>query len=988
MQESGQGKLRRRAVQRYAPAAAALIVGVALSWSAFSLAHRAEYAKVQAQFRANASERLNALRDELRDELQSLESVAALFNASREVSREEFAVFTRGISAQLETVQAVEWVPRVPLADRTEIVENARHEGLEGFEIKELDANGVLRPAAPRSEYFPVYYVEPRAGNEPALGLDLASSPTRRDALHRARDSGRLSVTGRIALVQSGSSDVGFLALIPIHAPGAHADAANRRDALTGFVVGVLRIDRIVHKALSSLAANDMPLRIIDRDASPEERLLYDSGTARSTESMPLELADDVDIGGRIWRIEVRAGPGSVLHGRDWVAWALLASGLLVTAVMTVYLLSSLRRTWQIERTVAARTADLSAVNARLEQEIRSRRSAQLGQQRFFTLSLDMLCIAGFDGYFKELNPAWTTVLGYTLEELKARPFIEFVHPADRDKTMAEAAKIAQGQETTSFENRYRCKDGSYRWLLWSAAVDHQQKRTLAVARDITERKHIEEVKSEFISTVSHELRTPLTSIRGSLGLLRGGVAGVLPDKAGSLVDIAADNCDRLVRLVNDILDIEKIESGQIEINISVLELEEVVLDAIAANATFAAQHGVRLVPPAAAPTIKVLGDRDRIVQVITNLLSNAVRFSPPGASVDVRVERRVPQRVRLSIEDRGPGVPDEFRSRIFEPFVQADTHDSIARGGTGLGLSIAKSIVDRLGGSIGHEPREGGGSRFYFELRSADEYRDRNEAGGAHRPRVLVCEDDPHVAALLQTLLGAHGYAVDVAADAAAALDRARSGRYVAMTLDLILPDGNGIDVIRSLRADPRTAELPIVVVSVRADAARHEINGAGIKVADWLDKPIDDRRLLAQVRRAVDQAGTRTARILHIEDDPDVSRVLATSLGKHCSVVAAPTLAAARRLLSEGSFDLVVLDVQLPDGSGLDLMPELNRQRPPPPVIVFSASEVGKDDAERVAAALVKTRVSQQELVDTIESLLQVELTEPKDKRGAALS
>ena len=236
------------------------------------------------------------------------------------------------------------------------------------------------------------------------------------------------------------------------------------------------------------------------------------------------------------------------------------------------------------------------------------------------------------------------------------------------------------------------------------------------LATDVSALKEVDRLKSEFVTTVSHELRTPLTSIRGSLGLLAGGVTGELPDKARALVKIAMENCERLVRLVNDILDSEKMLAGKIDMVIRDLDLAGPAERSVKETEAFAASHGVRVVFSRQEDVPAVRGDSDRLVQVITNLISNACKFSPPGGEVGVRIERR-DGAVALSVSDRGPGVPEELRSRLFERFAQLDSSDSRRRAGTGLGLNICRGIVERLGGRIGYRPREGGGSVFEFTL-------------------------------------------------------------------------------------------------------------------------------------------------------------------------------------------------------------------------------------------------------------------------------
>jgi PAS domain S-box-containing protein len=234
---------------------------------------------------------------------------------------------------------------------------------------------------------------------------------------------------------------------------------------------------------------------------------------------------------------------------------------------------------------------------------------------------------------------------------------------------------------------------------------------------DISERKRIETLKTDFISTVSHELRTPLTSIRGSLGLLVGGAVGEIPKRAQVMLEIANNNCQRLVRLINDILDIEKIESGNMQFNMVRQPMLPVVEAAIIATQSYAEQFQVQIVlEPTTTANVHVAIDADRITQVIVNLLSNAVKFSEAGSRVDVMLTY-FPEHVRLSVFDQGKGIPEAFRSRIFQKFAQADSSDSREKGGTGLGLNICQAIIERHQGSINFHSELNVGSEFYFDL-------------------------------------------------------------------------------------------------------------------------------------------------------------------------------------------------------------------------------------------------------------------------------
>jgi PAS domain S-box-containing protein len=587
-------------------------------------------------------------------------------------------------------------------------------------------------------------------------------------------------------------------------------------------------------------------------------------------------------------------------------------------------------------------------------------------------------------GIVESFNAAAEDIFGYAAEEVvghSVNMLIPEPHASAHDQylknylTTGIAKVIGVAREVTG-----RRKNGSvFPMELAVSEIPLANTRIFTgIARDITERKKLERMKNEFISTVSHELRTPLTSIRGSLGLIAGGAVGAVPEQARALIDIACNNSDRLVRLINDILDVEKIESGKMSFRIETVDIMALVDQAIEATRAFGQQYGVRYAVIERLPGVSVDADADRLTQVVTNLLSNAAKFSPANGQVDIAL-RLINDHVRISVTDRGAGIPEAFQTQIFQKFAQADASDTRQKSGTGLGLSISRAIVERHGGRIGFTTGAEG-TTFYFDLYP----RAQQGAGAAsaapandmaQRPTILICEDDPDVARLLAIMLEQGGYATDIAYDAAQAKQRLCDRRYVAMTLDIMLPGQDGISLIRELRQDAKLRELPIVVVSAKSEQGRMELSGDAIAVVDWLTKPIDTVRLLAAVSQAALRSRGEQARILYVEDDADIVRVVRTLLQGKADLICAGSLAAARQVLTQRArdIDLVILDIGLPDGSGLDLLAEL--QRPdgmPLPVIVFSAQEVGDEISKRVSLALVKSRVSSQALLDAINALI----------------
>jgi PAS domain S-box-containing protein len=579
-------------------------------------------------------------------------------------------------------------------------------------------------------------------------------------------------------------------------------------------------------------------------------------------------------------------------------------------------------------------------------------------------------------GRIESFNPAATRMFGRHAGESTGQSVLAWVSPAAR-KVLGEFVQSAGGDGSVRREVTCRRADGSEfpAEIVVSPIRGFGQTGYTLIARDVSERKQVEKMKNEFIGTVSHELRTPLTSVRGSLGLLLGGAAGEFPAKARALLEIAANNCDRLVRLINDMLDIEKIESGNVRFDLSPQPLLPIVRQAMGATDGFGQQFQVRYVLDPDAADVRVRADADRLTQVVVNLLSNAAKFSPAGSAVDVGVRLHDNGRVRLSIADRGPGIPAQFRDRLFSRFLQADSSDTRSKMGTGLGLAISRAIVQRLGGSIGFEDREGGGTVFFVDLPVL------RDAQLPHAPSgtILVCEDDPDVARSMCMLLEHSGFSTDVAHTAADARQMLAVHDYRAMTLDVGLPDVDGLSLLRWLRSQPQTAGLPVLMVT--AHDAPDGKAAAAFGALDWLVKPIDPGRLLAAVRVALQQKPSHRPVLLHVEDDPDLVSIVSALLEGTCDVVPASSKAQARGLLATRHFDLILLDMHLPDGDGSELLASLPAPNEATPVVIFSGDEVSAQLAERVQQALVKSRTSSTELVALLQRLLRMP---PKERAG----
>ncbi|MBD2628633.1 response regulator [Trichormus variabilis] len=649
----------------------------------------------------------------------------------------------------------------------------------------------------------------------------------------------------------------------------------------------------------------------------------------------------------------------------------------------------------ELELRVAERTAELMAVNhylrTELDERLRTQEALRISQTRFegilgiaddAIISIDdnqeiTLFNQGAEKIFGYLSPE---VLGKKLDLLLPMRFAEKHrhHVVDFGKSPHPARRMGERRELFG-----RRKDGTeFPAEASISKLDVDEKCVYTVIlRDITERKQVERMKDEFVSVVSHELRTPLTSIHGSLGMLTSGLLPTDSEQGKRLLQIATDSTERLVRLINDILDIERIESGKVKMEQETCNLEELIASAVNVMQPLAAKAEVSL--SISSLSVQVWADPDRIVQTLTNLLSNAIKFSPAGGMVWLIAQQQEDQ-VLLTIKDQGRGIPSDKLDSIFERFQQVDSSDSRNHEGTGLGLAICKSIVQQHGGSIWVESVLNEGSSFYVTLPilvtpygAESEQSATSEAIiiNKHYPLVLVCDDDAVIRAELQTLLVQGGYRVITAATGEDAIALAVVEHPDVILLDLLMPGMNGWETMAVLKERSDTHDIPIVICSVY----KPDKSNPNADFVDWLSKPVEAISLLHSLRQVVAEP-SRKVRILIVEDDNDLADLLATLFERHdIETFLAKTGREAIHLSQKVNPDLLILDLILPEIDGFTVVDWLKQhnQLCQIPVVVYSAKDLDESERHRLKLGhtefLTKGRVTTHEFEQRVMSLLQ---------------
>lgn len=556
-------------------------------------------------------------------------------------------------------------------------------------------------------------------------------------------------------------------------------------------------------------------------------------------------------------------------HPDDWQAIERESGRMLTKEINEISLTSRMKHTngktlWVLVRGQAIFDADGVPIRSMgTVVDITDRRDAEFERDLFFTLSLDMLCVANLESKFLRLNPSFCKTLGYTHEEMEGRSYFDFVHEDDKAATLEVTMGLRDGTDVTRFENRYRCKDGTYKWLSWKCpAPEAGSDKLYAVARDVTKEKHDKDklekaladadqanrAKSEFLSRMSHELRTPLNAILGFGQLLQ---RENFTPRQRSWIELMVKGGRHLLSLIDEVLDITRIEAGKLDTSPEPVAVADLTHEVVNLTQTLAAERGVYItIDDSSMHDAWVHADRQRLRQVLLNLVSNSIKYNTARGQVLLSAERLDNERVRIHVKDTGPGIPVDKQPRLFTPFDRLGA-EATAIEGSGLGLALSRRLAEFMNGTLTFASAEGIGTTFTLELPASKRVvPDTQHLPGsdgdpnAETTRdflLLYIEDNIANVQLIEAVLGFRpGIQLMTAVQGGIGLELARKHVPNLILLDVHLPDMRGSEVLAALQADPMLQHIPVVVIS--ADATKHQIgllHDAG--ACEYLTKPID---------------------------------------------------------------------------------------------------------------------------------------------------
>jgi len=900
--------------RRVAPCAVALVLlacTAAIWWSWWQAATRREAARFEQQITRMTA----ALEERLTDYTRLVQAGGRLVATSEDLSAKTWREFyeDQDVRREFPGVLYVDFTPAVPAAELDRHIQEVRQRGIPNYSVW---------PAGERELSVPILYLEPfDAGARRVVGFDEASEPVRRAALERARDSGKVTLSGRVDLLSEEQSvaQPGCLLFAPVYHDGQPpSDVAERRARLRGFIILAFRVEDFVRSALWAEPEN-VVLRILDGSPETSQSVLYEGPSQAEPSRNRAHLFEEsraLGPCGRRWTLQFRN-----FHDRDaladrWTSNGILGAGFLISLLSFLFLWA-LGRTQEHARTLAhERTSALRESASRL--------------QAITDSAHDAILILDHELRISYWNPAAEKVFGFIGEEVIGREVGELLAAQRfRRRILRVLREISETGSAGTFGPVFELTGLKKNGEVFPAEVSISaipvagHWHTVAVVRDLTERRRAEDervareaaeeasrAKSGFVANMSHEIRTPLNAILGFTQILEKD-PDLTSRQTESLRTISRSGA-HLLGLINDILDMSRIEAGRVTLTQAPFCLIDLLRDLETMFRVRAQDKGLELrVELDPELPQQVVGDEGKLRQVFINLLGNAVKFTERGL-ITLRVRARASQeesqgrralRLEAEIEDTGPGIPEQDLERIFDPFAQAAA--GARTGGTGLGLAISQRFVEMMGGSIRVASQPGQGSCFRFDalVCPAPEV-DQEPAPPPRRIvglepgqgpcRVLVVDDIPTNRALLSAMLLPLGFEVAEAGNGAEALEVFQDWSPQVILMDMRMPVMDGYEATRRLRLTKAGRNTPVIAVTASAfEDLKQDVMAAGVD--EYLRKPFNLEDLLEVLGRCL---GLRFA---YAEEPPAPTEATA-SMPKAGACLSADQVRLLREALVDG--------------------------------------------------------------------------------------
>ncbi len=830
-----------------------LVLGCALSGLVFWGLHAWEQGYLAREFTHAAKVIAASIRRSVYHNLEAVRTVGWLYASSHTVEYVEFQTFVHPLLTLNPSLRGMRWIKRVPQAERATFEAQAR-KLFPSFQILERGPSGQMVQAGEREEYYAALFVEPPEDQAQVLGFNIASEPTRRAAVERARDTGQLVVSARTVLSRGDKPVVAKVILLPIYAKGTPLETvAQRRQHLQGVVVAAFHVADAVAVALHRevLPQRGIDVYVYEDQANPPRDLLtfHPAVTASRSEyvSPPspsaggLQLRDSFPVADETWHLVLVPSAGAYEAGAAWAPWGALGAGLLVTALLAAYLWSAQSYTLKTERWVATLKGEV-AERKRVEETLR------LSEERIRT-ALKVAPVIVFN-HDQELRYTWihNPRLGFTSEMMIGKRDRELLEqPEEAEQLEATKRRVLKsgvglrqeiqvhvGGATHYFDLTLEPLRDMYGQVvgITGAAVDvTEYLRLQAQLREqAAQLAEADQRKDEFLAMLGHELRNPLAPITNAIEVLKRRPGPPDPTVQWAK-EVIGRQAEQLKRLVNDLLDVARITRGRIEFHRRLVTMAEVVSQAVEESHPLIEARWHELTIDLPSDPVWVEADPVRLTQIVSNLLNNAAKYTPEGGRIWLIVQRAGGEAV-ISVRDTGIGIAPELLPRIFDLFTRAE-RTSQGTGGLGLGLTLARRLVEMHGGRIGAESAgPGRGSIFTVRLplsKPAPAVPQARPRTDAVSQRILVVEDNPDVAESLAMLLRALGHVVEVVPDGASALAAVRCCHPDVVFLDIGLPDMDGYEVARRLRAEYGPALHLVALTGYGQEADRRRAHETG---------------------------------------------------------------------------------------------------------------------------------------------------------------